>query len=174
MSRLRTVVLLAAAVPVVLAGTSIPTAAQSVEYTFERGTDFLSYKTFTVRDGTAAYHVKAEKLIMDAVERELTAHGLTRDDEYFDLVAYTYVLSDRQTLDSLADPDYWEFITGGNSQSAWAFGAGTVVIDLVDPATDVVVWRAAATAAVKGSFEKVAKKTEKAIGKMFRNYPPPR
>jgi hypothetical protein len=150
-----------------------PALAQNVDYTFERGTDFLKYKTFTVRDGTSAYHVEAEKLIMDAVERELTLNGLTRDDEYFDLIAYTYALSDRQTLDALADPDYWEFITGGNSQSAWAFGAGTIVVDLVDPATDVVVWRAAAAGTVKGSFDRMAKRTEKAIGKMFRNYPPP-
>lgn len=146
--------------------------AGAVEYTFDREADFLSFRTYSLREGTVAYRLEAEKLIQDAVRRELEARGLESSEDSPDLLVYTYVLADRQTSEKLADPDYWEFITGGNSRTAWDFGAGTLVIDIVDAETGEVVWRAVSAGTVKGPFEKMRKRIEKSIAKMFLQYPP--
>jgi len=61
---------------------------------------------------------------------------------------------------------------GGATTTVETYTEGTIVADLFDAQTKKVVWRGAATKEVSNKPEKVTQQVEKAIDKLFKNYPP--
>ena len=158
---------LALAVGLLVGGTV--TADVNVE--FNAAFDFNVYSTYAWRDGTPARRDVAEQRIRRGVDRELVAAGLRRVVEDADLWVVTHALVDRHSLDDLHDRAYWEFFTGVKSVDAFDLGAGTLVVDLVDARLQRVVWRGAASEAIRGRMEPNLKKIDKAIHGMFRRLP---
>ena len=87
-----------------------------------------------------------------------------------DLYVMTHTLVDLHTIEQLADPTYWEFITGVRSVNAYDLGGGTLVIDLVDASSGQVIWRAVSAASVSGPLDKNLKKLDKLIHKMLKRF----
>ena len=160
------------AVLALLAGLLVAgTVRAEVDAKFSGAFDFSAYSTYAWHEGTPARRDVAERRIRSGVDRELAAAGLRRVDEGADVWVVTHVLVDRHTLDDLSDRDYWEFYTGVRSVDAFDVAAGTLVIDLVDAELERVVWRAAASDAVRGGMEANMKKIDKLIRKMFKRLP---
>ena len=124
--------------------------------------------------GAEARRPAAQERIVTAVDRELVSRGyvLAEVAAKADLWVVAHVLVDRQSLGRLADPDYWEFMTGITSVDTYALGAGTLVIDLVDRSSGTVLWRGLASESVSGPADKMMRKIDKSIHKMFRRFPP--
>ena len=97
--------------------------------------------------------------------------GISPDQDAPDVYVSTYVLVDKHTLRELADPSTWEFYTGMTVTDAYSVQAGTIVIDIVDSASNHVVWRGLAAGKVTGTVAKNEKKLDKALRKMFKQYP---
>jgi len=146
------------------------TLAQEVE--FDHEVDFASYRTYGWKEGSPARRPSVQDVITNTVNRELQAKGLRRVDEDPDLWVVTYILVDRHTLEDLSDPVQFEFWTGVTSVDAYQLQAGSLLIDLVDPGSERVVWRCLTSGTVKGAAKKMEKRLSKMIGKMLRGYPP--
>jgi len=148
---------------------SVGFAGISVE--FDPGTVFGDYETYAWSEGTPARRSSSELVIRQGVERELGARGLTQVEGQADVLVVTHALADRQSLEQLHDATYWEFVTGIRSVDAYQLGAGTLVVDIIDEATDKVVWRGLITGGVSGPTDKMNRKLDKTIGKLFRRLP---
>ena len=149
-------------------------ASGSVSVRSQDGVDFAAFQTFAWKEGTPARRPDAQRRIVGAVGRELQSAGLLAVEDTPDLYVMTHALVDRQTIEQLADPTYWEFITGVRSVDAYDLQAGTLVIDLVDATSGQVIWRAVSARSVSGPMDKNLKKLDKLIHKMLKLFPPER
>ena len=144
-----------------------------VSVQFDRANDFSRYRTFAWKDGTAARRPAIQAGILSAVQRELEAAGMRKIDEAPDVYVLTHALVDEHTLEDLSDATYWKFWTGIGRIDLEAIKVGTLVVDLLDPATGKIVWRGLATGAVDAKVKKITRKIDRLVGKLFRDFPPP-
>ena len=114
--------------------------------------------------------------IKHAVDAQLAGKGLQRVDRSGDLlVGYQAGISQEKEFDSigtggLAGPFGW-----GNARvTTSTIDIGRLVIGLFDPANKQLVWRGAVskTLNISKDPDKNYRKLEKAMAKLFRNYPP--
>lgn len=120
--------------------------------------------------------------IKRAIDEELAQKGLIKVDKNADLrVSYHAAIRQEQSL----------YLSGiGWSDRGWGSGAGlwngsmqaqtssvpigTIVVDLYDPILDDLIWRGDATKTIdlKKDPDKNYKNLQKAMAKLFKNYPP--
>jgi hypothetical protein len=148
-----------------------PAAWTGVDVRFDEGTDFSRFATYELKEGTPARRAGAQKLIAHTLENALDDRGFRRVDRDPDVYVVSHVLVDVQRLEDLDDPDYWQFITGVRAVDAYDVGAATLVVDLVDAQTKAVVWRGIVTEAVKGSVEKMQRRIDKGVRRLFKQLP---
>lgn len=148
-------------------------AADKIEVKSDPRGSFSSYRHYLWHEGTPARQESAEAQIVEIVDRELSAKRLVKVDVEADadLRVLTHVLVDDQSLERLSDAEYWKFIKDVTAFSPYEFGAGTLVIDLVDVRADLVVWRGVSRLEVTGDGEKVMRKVSKSVARMFEQYP---
>ncbi|MCP3979646.1 MAG: DUF4136 domain-containing protein [bacterium] len=154
-----------------LAGASVAFAGK-ISVVHDDKTAFSGYVTYELRAGTAARREHVQQRIESDVQRILLTRGLLPATADPDLLVVTHVLVDRQSAESLSDESYWEFVTGVTGVDAYDFGAGTLVIDFVDPASERVVWRGIASEKVDEDVKKVEKKIDKLVERLLRDFPP--
>jgi hypothetical protein len=124
--------------------------------------------------------------IQRAAEEQLAQKGLTKVESNADLlVTYHAAIREEQSINLSA------FGTGSAPWAGWGGGwgglesgtvtgqtstipIGTLVVDLYDPARKQLVWRGGATKTidVKKDPDKNYRNLQKAMAKLFRNYPP--
>lgn len=149
------------------------------------GVDFDGFSTFAwVATGPPAEPrtdesaEDADKLIRDAIERELEQRGLREIAENPDLlVRSSFVIREetRNDVDILDEESRWSQTSemGGESGEVQReIDMGTLTIDLLDGYSKLQLWRATATAVVRPQANKRSKKRiDKVVGRMFENYP---
>jgi hypothetical protein len=166
-------------------------AAQDIRYNFMPGTDFSKYKTYRwVRAAKAQYpNDILDKQIMDAIDRQLAAKGLSRtDSETADLVVvYQVAVNQEKQWNSYSTGgDMWGYgrwggwggYGGGMSSTTTTsstINIGTLNLDLYDTAKKEQVWRGAASKTLGSGKDpkKVQKNIDKAMAKLLKKYPPP-
>jgi hypothetical protein len=117
--------------------------------------------------------------IKRAVDEQLAQKGLTKVDKGADLrVGYHAAIRQEQSL--YLSGMSW----GGRGMGGWGDGSlqgqtstvpiGTIVVDLYDPAQRQLIWRGDATKTIdlKKDPDKNYKNLQKAMAKLFKNYPP--
>ena len=148
--------------------------AQKVTVEFDQAADFSRYKTFAIRDGqlnskNPALNSELVKKQIDAdIERYLTARGLTMVSGKSDLNVRYHLGSARKT-EVEAYPAGWR--GWGTAFVRVPYTEGTLVIDLRDPSTRSLVWRAIASEE-KSDPAKVEGKLDDMVKKSFEKYPP--
>ena len=155
--------------------------AQDVQFDYNRAANFSAYKTYNWIDYR---RVDPGDQLLDqdikrAVDAQLAGKGLQRVESGGDLiVGYQAGISQEKEYDSI----------GGGRWGGWGgpFGWGTgrvttstvdigkLTIGLFDPANEQLVWRGAAskTLNISKNPDKNYRSLEKAMAKLFRNYPP--
>ena len=156
----------------ILVALVLPATLAGVQVKSDGSGDFASYRTYAWKSGTQARNPNMEDLIVETVEAQLEAKGLTRADDEPDLYVATYVLPDKVSVSELRNSGM-EFWSGVVSVSPADIGAGTLVVDLTERESGEVVWRGVASETIKGTYKKMERKVASAIAKMFRRYPPP-
>jgi uncharacterized protein DUF4136 len=159
------------------------TIAQDVKVQSNPNTDFSKFKTFSWIPGSTARNPLVHQMVVQNVEQQLTARGLTRKDADGDL-QISYLAATNMDL-QVAQPS-WNYAAGTALSTGIAtLGApyevhrGTLLIDLIDRTSTYMVWRGYATKTLSdgpsGDTVKDAKRVEKtvkqAIAKMFKKYP---
>lgn len=117
--------------------------------------------------------------IKRAIDEQLAQKGLTRVENWADLkVSYHAAIRQEQSL-FLSGAGWgnrgwggaWDGSLQGQTSSV---PIGTIVVDLYDPAHDQLIWRGDATKTIdlKKDPDKNYKNLQKAMAKLFQNYPP--
>jgi hypothetical protein len=148
--------------------------AQKITIEFDEAVDFSKYKTFAIRDGqlnskNPALNSELVKKRIDAdIERGLTARGMTKVSGPSDLnVRYRFGSTRRAEIERY--PVGWRGF--GTRIVRVPYTEGTLVLDLRDPSTRSLVWRAVASEE-KSEAVKIEGKLDDMVRKSVEKYPP--
>lgn len=148
--------------------------AQKVTMEFDQSADFTRYKTFAIRErnlnskSPALNSDLVRKQIDSDIEKYLTAKGLTEVSGTSDLnVRYTFGSARKSEVEGY--PAGW--YGRGTRYVRVPYSEGTLVIDLRDPTTRSLVWRAIASED-KSDPTKIAGKLGDMVKKSLEKYPP--
>ncbi|MGA7792785.1 MAG: DUF4136 domain-containing protein [Candidatus Acidiferrales bacterium] len=149
--------------------------AQKITMEFDQTIDFSKYKTFAIREGQlnsgnpALNSPLVKKQIEADIQNDLTAKGLTLvTSGPSDLnVRYTFGAARKTEIE--AYPAGWYGL--GTRYVRVPYAEGTLVIDLRDPTTRSLVWRAIA-AEEKSDATKIQGKLNDMVKKSIDKYPP--
>jgi hypothetical protein len=169
----------------VLLSVVISSFAQNVKYDSAPGTDFSKYKTYKwQRDSKARYpEPVVDQILISSIDEQLAAKGLTKTtSDSADLyVVYQVVVMEDAALNSITHHIEWQGgenvmagFSGGTTTSVNMIRKGWMIIDLHDVSLKQNVWQATATKTLgKGKDpKKIKRNAQKAMEKIFRNYPP--
>jgi hypothetical protein len=152
-------------------------AAQDVNYDYDQRANFSAYRTYAWVGGTNLADDLNHARIVAAVDRQLAGKGLAPVDSTGNPdVLVLYQVGLHQDLEINGFDNRWAVPHGGPS---WArverVPVGTLVVGILDAKTRSMVWRAAATKDLDPgqSPEKWEKNLNKAVEKMFKQYPGP-
>lgn len=149
--------------------------AQKITVEFDQAADFSHYKTFAIRNGQlnskspALNSELVKKRIDGDIEKYLTARGLTMVSEGKSDLNVRYTLGSARRIEREAYPAGWR--GWGTRIVRVPYTEGTLVIDLRDPSTRSLVWRAIA-AEEKSDATKIEGKLDDMVKKSFEKYPP--
>ena len=149
-------------------------AVAGVEVDFEDEVDFSAFNTYAWEKGIPAVQPKVEQWIVDAVDGQLQAAGLTKVEGEADVMVSTHAFAEALPTGDMVDPGYWgapdDF--GMPTVNVANFRKGTLAVRVRDPASDRVVWRGVATATIKdASMKKIENTVTRMIRKMFNKFP---
>ena len=159
--------------------------AQDVHYNYDRGANFAAYKTYQWVDlpGRVTDQL-IDQAIKRSIDEQLAQKGLTKVESDAGLqVGYQAVIN----LEKSVNLSAWG--TRGGPAGFGGFGGldngtvtgqtstipvGVLVVDLYDPAKKQLIWRgdASKTIDLKKDPDKNYKNLQKAMAKLFKNYPP--
>jgi hypothetical protein len=154
-------------------------AAQTVAVDSDPTAHFSSYKTFMWIEKP---HIRIDPLmeprLVDAVNAALTSKGWQLVDAGADVGIDAHVATrERHALETLYSgfgPGWgWHYWGGGTAFTTVApYEVGTLVVDLFDVHTKQLIWRGVATDTLSEKPQKDTKKLEKAVDKLFKDFPP--
>lgn len=163
-------------------------AAQKFSYDYDRSLDFQKFRTFSwMPNITPPMPMNVQPEVVDrwirqAVEEQLTAKGMTQSDPAQADLMISYLTFAQATMSSQeADAQdinrlpygHWRPFAATLPDSRLRT-EGTLIVDLVDPKTQKLVWRGQVKDAMKdpGNPDKLRKKIEKLAPKLFKKFPP--
>ena len=173
--------LLTAAAIVLLAPTLA--LAQKTSFDFDKTTDFSKFKTYTLKDGTKVNDPLIHNRIVAAIEAEMVAKGLSKNDAMPDVVVVYHIAFDKKQ-------DITTFSSGYGGYGPYGYGwgggwgttdvrvneilVGTLVIDVAEASKKAIVWRGMGVKEVdtQAKPDKRDKSITNAVNKIFKNYPP--
>ena len=152
--------------------------AQEVQFDYDHSANFNAYKTYQWVDVNP---VQIGDLLLDrnikrAVDEQLAGKGLRRVESGGDLlVGYQAAISHEKQFDSFGGlgPRWWGN-WGATRVTTSTIDIGKLTIGLFDPATKQLVWRGSAskTLDLNSDPDKNYRTLDKAMVKLFKNYPP--
>lgn len=161
---------------VLMAGIAL---AQNITFDFDKSANFAEFATYTWERGHEVPDELNHKRIVNAIDGQLAAKGLTRvsRQEQPDLLVAYHAVFDRDLQVSGFSSGWGPYRFGpGASGTARAeqILKGTLIVDIVDRSTGTIVWRGTATKDidVKADGEKRERNINKAAEKLFKHYPP--
>jgi hypothetical protein len=163
---------------------SQPAASQKVTYDAAPGIDFSLYKTYKWQRAADARYPDAlsDRILVNAIDGELLKKGLTKtDSEDSDLyVIYQLAIVDHAQWSSYNHSIGWPTgqstlagFPGATTNSSDFVRVGWLIIDLYDVKQKKQVWQATATKTLGDGKDakKMEKNAQKAMAKVFENYP---
>lgn len=158
--------------------------AHKVRVDYDHSVNFSKYKTFTWAEKPQTENPLMDDRIVSAVNAQLSARGLEPSTTGADLsVRATSSIQEKQTVSTFYDG--WGWGPGWGSGWGWGWGGpgwattyvdtyleGTIVVNLIDTASEKAIWRGVSTGSVADKPDKAARKNAKLIAEMFESYPP--
>jgi hypothetical protein len=175
--------LITAAITLLIAQAVI--VAQKTSYDYEKTANFAAFKTYGTKPGTPVGQQLIDDRIAAAIDSQLAAKGLTKAAADPDVFVVYHMAFDKQQ-------DISTYSSGGGGYGAYGWGwgggwaggtsttqvrdilIGTLVIDMADAKKGQLVWRGMGVKEVntQADPEKRDKSINKAVEKIFKNYPP--
>jgi hypothetical protein len=156
--------------------------AQKTSFDFDKQADFTLFKTYAQKPGTAVGDQFVDKRIADAIDTEMTAKGMTKNDAKPDVTVIYHVAFDKKQDIStystgMAYGPYgygWGGGWGGTDVRVREILEGTLIIDIADATKKALVFRGMGVKEVdvQAKAEKRDKNISEAVKKILKNYPP--
>lgn len=155
-----------------------PVRAQDVHYNFMPGTDFSKYHTYkwvSIPENVHPNQIVSQE-IMQAADNQLSMKGFTKTAaEKADLyVGYQCSIDQERQWNAWGMGGGLRWGGMGSAESS-TIQNGTLAIDFYDPSTKDLIWRGQATKTLSPSNnqQKNMERLNKAMAKLFKNFPPP-
>jgi hypothetical protein len=155
--------------------------AQKVNIDYDKKTNFSSYKTYSWAEGTPAKNPLVHQRIIAGIDVQLAAKGWQKVENNSDVVViYNAATTTETQINTFETGGPW----GGYRWGYGGFGGGTstttvqkipkgeLVVDMADVKNKEFIWRGTASDTLSDKPEKNQKKLDKALAKMFKNFPP--
>jgi len=148
--------------------------AQKVEVDYDHSINFLKYKTYAWKVGTPAKNPLMDARIIQAIDNQMILKGLTKVDEgKADLMIVYHAAVDYETQLNTVGMGYgWGYYGGTTTTYVDKIPVGTLLVEMGDPQAKKMVWRAQGTSDLSDKPEKITKKIDKTVEKMFKKFPP--
>ena len=154
--------------------------AQKVNTDFDPSAPFAKYKTYAWAEGTKSPNPLGEDRIHQAVETRMAAAGFTKAAGNPDVFIATHAMGkeEKEIITTGFDYGYGYYRWGGamgggmTTSTVNSYTVGTLILDMYDGSTKKLVWRGTGSDTLSDKAEKNAKKVDKALQKMFKEYPP--
>ena len=152
-------------------------ALAGVTVDFDKEADFTKLQTFAWMEGTPAKNELNQKRIVAAIGKELGLKGLKPAEGAPSVFVVAHVSTDEQvvmdsTSTGMYGHSYWGGGWGTTSVNVRTIPVGTLVVDLLDGATKNLLWRGVASDTMNPAPDKVEKKINQVVAKMFSKFPP--
>lgn len=155
--------------------------ASTVTYDYDRAADFSRFRSYSWVRGTPVKDELNHKRIMNAVDSQLAARGMTRVDagDRSDVfVSYHAAFDESVQISAFGSGWAGPGFAGSRIGSARAdrVVVGSLVVDVVDAHAKTIVWRGIANQDIdlQANGDKRDRNINKAMEKLFKNYPPKR
>ena len=164
--------------------------AQKVKVQKDKEADFSKYKTLTFigwqEDSDQLMDDKNRELMLNTFVSELKSRGLEEGTKDADLAVSLYlVLEEKSNTESYTNFYGESYAKGRGSQSGWGWKngystspysknfyiKGTLVMDVYDNKSNLLIWQSVASDVIKEDPEKRKKAIPKAVKKMMLKYP---
>ena len=165
-----------AVLAVLLAILGVGCSNLAVNHDYDPQADFTHLKTFswhTLPNEAAAGGELVAKRIVDAIEMELAAKGMTKVSANPDFVIVSHLGKQFKR-----DVMYWDHAnrrySAGPSYDVYEYEEGTLVLSIFDAPTQEMIWRGSVTTIVEPELppEQRHEKINKAIAKLLEDFPP--
>ena len=159
-------------------------AAQKTTYDYDKTATFTQFKTYSWKEGTPTKNELLDKRLVAAIEDQMAKKGFVKNDTAPDVFVVFHIAFDEQK-------DISSYSTGpmyGGYGYGWGGGwgstttdvrvreilVGTLAIDVIDANKKAVAWRGLGTKEIDTNAkpEKRDQNINKAVEKIFKNYPP--
>jgi hypothetical protein len=159
-------------------------SAQDVNTDFDKDANFAAIKTFQVKVGTSWNNPISENRITGQVEQALTEKGWTKVDANPDALVLLHGATEKQKNLNTFYSGMGGY--GGYGYRGWGgmggmgtatttvseYMVGTLVVDIFDAKTKALLFRGTASDELSDKTDKNIKKVDKAMDKMFKDFPP--
>lgn len=154
--------------------------AQKVSTDWDRGANFAEFHTYSWEKSPHPAKDFWNDRIINAVDQQLQAKGLTKVDSNPDLwVVYSNSIHDQKEIVgtgyNFGPRWYWGWGGGGMTQTTYntiVTKEGTLVVEVADAKNKQLLWRGAVSDTISSNSDKNIKTLDKAVTKLFKNYPP--
>jgi hypothetical protein len=160
-------------------------AAQKTTYDYDKAAPFTQYHTYAMKTGTPTGQTLIDNRLTAAIEAQLAAKGFKKDEANPDVFVLFHMAFDQQKdISSYSSgPMYggygWGYGGGWGSTTTDVrvreILVGTLAVDVVDAKKKEMAWRGLGTKEIDthAKPEKRDSNINKAVEKIFKNYPPP-
>jgi len=152
--------------------------AQKTNIDWDRQANFSQYHTYMWQKSPHPAKGFWDQRIIDAVDAQLQAKGLTKVDSNPDMwVVYSNSIHEQKQLVGTGYNfgPYWGWGGWGpqtTTYNTWVTKQGTLVVELSDAKQHELLWRGSATDTISDNSNKNIKTLDNAVSKLFKGYPP--
>ena len=155
--------------------------AQKVSIDYDKNANFSSYKAYSWGEGTNAKNPLGHQRIVAGIDAQLAAKGWQKVDSNPDVVViYSAATGSKTQINTFDTGGPWGgyrwgwggYGGGSSTTTVQEIPIGHLVVDMADVKNKDFIWRGTASDTLSDQPEKNQKKLEKALAKMFKNFPP--
>jgi hypothetical protein len=136
--------------------------------------NFSDFKTYAwVKPIRPTPNPLMDQRIVAAIDSQLAAKGMRKVDDSPDVfVTYGAGISQQTQTVATGTGGGWRWGGGMATVNQYVTNVGTLVVDIDDGKTKQLLWRGAAKGTLSDKPDKNSQKIDKAVAKMFKQYPP--
>jgi hypothetical protein len=151
--------------------------AQKISVDHDKSVSFSKFKTYAWKagSGTPAKNPLMNDRIIDAIDRQMAMKGIVKveADGNPDLIMIYHAAVDYETqLNTTSTGWGYGYYGGTTTTYVDKIPVGTLLVEMGDPQTHKLVWRGQGSDTVSDKPEKIEKKINKVVEKMFKKFPP--
>jgi hypothetical protein len=156
-----------------------PVAAESVHVDFDHTCDFSRYQTYRLAGSPNAYVLNQlmQDRVTGFVEEALSAKRLRRVETGGDLLVKFHMNVREEEVyttfgDTMGFGWYSGWAGGVSTTTTQVIQLGTLIVDVVDPHKNRLIFEGASTAPISAKPAHNTKRLAKAVNEIFEKYPP--